>query len=226
MSVTILYYKLNQERISSIIQSEQITQWCEELPEIKQQQIKRLHKPDHQILSLVGLQLLKLGIPDFSSQPFLLSDVQFPKQRKPFYNDKISFNISHSGEMVCCVISSNIKVGIDIELQRRIPPTMLEKFLTESSDRSIASTEDDKLRFFDMWTRKEAIIKAADVGSIYNMSSISLEQQGGHYQNSFWHCYPVDIISADENDIKEKYTCHIACSDKINKINLKQIHEL
>jgi len=123
MSISILYYKVSQERICSAQQSEQIANWVdwvEELPLNKQQQIKKLRQPNDQLLSLAGLQLLKIAMPEFSDQPFSLDQLQFPAQAKPFFAGNIDFNISHSKDIVCCVISSTTKVGIDIELQRAV----------------------------------------------------------------------------------------------------------
>ena len=100
------------------------------------------------------------------------------------------------------------------------------KFLNETPDSwQNSSAENNEQLFFNLWTKNEAIIKAADHGSIYNMKDIKHEPDGGFYQDHFWHCYPVDIICAEEN---KEYTCHIACSENISpqKIKLRQIYEL
>ena len=226
MSVAILYYKVSQERISSAKLSEQIADWIEELPVQKQILVKKIRQQNDKVLSLAGLQLLKLGMANFSTIPFSLSQLEFPKHAKPLFDGDIDFNISHSGDIVCCVISDTAKVGIDIELQRDVKPATLKKFLSESPNQAtIESTDNNKRDFFNLWTKNEAIIKAANHGSIYNMHEIQHEPHGGHYQDKFWYSYPLDIVSADDN---KEYTCHIACSKKIEpqNIKLKQIHEL
>ena len=226
MSVAILYYKVSQERISSAKLSEQITDWIEELPAQKQQQVNKIRQQNDQVLSLAGLQLLKLGMAEFSDIPFSLSQLEFPKHAKPFFESDIDFNISHSGDIVCCVIADSTKVGIDVELQREVKPATLKKFLTETPGSTHASSAENNRRdFFNLWTKNEAIIKAANHGSIYNMHDIKHEPHGGHYQNHFWYSYPVEFVSADDN---KEYTCHIACSENITPqdIKLRQIHEL
>ena len=236
MSVAILYYKVSQERMSSAQLSEQIANWIEELPLIKQQQIKKLRQQNDQVLSLAGLQLLKLAVSEISDVPFSLEQLQFPEHAKPFFEGNIDFNISHSGDIVCCVVSNTTKVGIDIELQREVKPATLKKFLTETPNTAEDNTEEyNKHQFFNLWTKNEAIIKAAGHGSIFNMHDIKHDQHGGHYQKQFWYTYPINIVSAEEN---KEYTCHIACSEKITprkitlqnitprKINLRQIYTL
>ena len=226
MSVSILYYKVSQERISSTKQSEQIANWIEELPAKKQQQVKKLRQQNDQVLSLAGLQLLKMAMPAFSDSPFSLDQLQFPAQAKPFLEGDIDFNISHSGDIVCCVISNTTKVGIDIELHRDVKAATLNKFLSDAPDSwKNHSAENSQHEFFNLWTKNEAIIKAASHGSIFNMKDIKHEYNGGYYQNHFWSTYPIDILCDDDN---KEYTCHIACSENITaqKIKLRQIHEL
>lgn len=231
MSISILYYKVSQERISSAQQSEQIANWVEELPLSKQQQIKKLRLQKDQVLSLAGLQLLKVAMPEFSDQPFSLDQLQFPAQGKPFLEGDIDFNISHSGNIVCCAISNTTKVGIDIELQRDVKVATLNKYLIEMPALSESnSSENNERQFFNLWTKNEAIIKAANHGSIYNMKDIQHEPYGGYYQDHFWYTYSVDIVSAEEN---KEYTCHIACSERLeqdkqalNKIKARQIYKL
>ena len=218
MSVAILYYKVSQERMSSAQLSEQIANWIEELPAIKQQQIKKLRQQSDQVLSLAGLQLLKLAVAEISDTPFSLAQLHFPEHAKPFFEGDIDYNISHSGDIVCCVISDTAKVGIDIELQREVKPATLKKFLTERPALLENNTEEyNKYQFFNLWTKNEAIIKAANHGSIFNMHDIQHEENGGSYQKQFWYTYPVNIVSAEDN---KEYTCHIACSEKVELQNI------
>jgi len=226
MPITILYYKVSPESISSAQQSEKIADWTEELPIIKQKLVKKLRHRNDQVLSLAGLQLLKIAMSEYPDNPFSLAQLQFPKLGKPFFEGDIDFNISHSGDIVCCIVSNTAKVGIDIELQRELSPATLNKFVADSYDSTKGNrTEDRKRHFFDFWTKNEAIIKAANLGSIYNMKDIKHEQNGGHYKNLFWSTYPVEIISVEDN---KEYTCHIACSEYITpqKIKAKQIYNL
>jgi len=226
MSVLILYYKVTPERISSAQLSEQIAKWLEELPSEKQLRINKLHQQKDRVLSLVGLQLLKVAMTDFSDMPFSLSQLQFPEQTKPFFPSHIDFNISHSGEIACCVVSDSHNVGIDIELRRNVKETTLNKYLTETTNALHGNNaEQNKQDFFNIWTKYEAIIKAANHGSIFHMKDIQLEANGGHYQNKFWYTYPVNIVSDEDN---KEYTCHIACSEDIaaQNIKIRQIHNL
>lgn len=229
MSVLVLYYKVAPEKISSAQLSELIHRWRDELPANKQQKVSKLHQQNDQVLSLAGLQLLKKGISELLKHPFSLQQLQFPAQSKPFisgeHKGNVDFNISHSGNVVCCVISDSFKVGIDVELQRQISEATLNKFLDNHSDIFKDNKQKELSEFFNIWTKSEAIIKAANYGSIFNMKDLKLEEGGGFYQNHYWHTCPINI-STDDPD--KEYTCHIACSKKItdNDITIKQITNL
>ena len=230
MSVSILYYKVSPERISSAQQTEQIAHWpgdvLAELPAEKQLRIKQLHQQKDKVLSLAGLQLLKLAMADYPESGFSLSRLKFPIQAKPHFTEDFDFNISHSGDIACCIVSDSHKVGIDIERQRHVNEATVNKYLSVSTSiRKPSSDKDKQQTFFNLWTRYEAIIKAANHGSIFNMKDIQLETDGGLYQNQFWYTYPVDIMT---DEAGTKYTCYIACSDKLaaKDISVKQIHKL
>jgi len=229
MSVSVLYYKVAPEKISSAQLSELIHCWRDELPSNKQQKINKLHQQNDQVLSLAGLQLLKKGISELLQLTFSLQQLQFPAQEKPFISgelgENIDFNISHSGNIVCCVVSDSLKVGIDVELHRQISEATLKKFLDDYSDILNNDKQKELTEFFNIWTKSEAIIKAANYGSIFNMKELKLGEDGGFYQNHFWHTSPINI-STDDPD--KEYTCHIACSEKIadTEITIKQITNL
>lgn len=222
MPIAILYYKVSPESINSAQQSAQIADWIEELPIIKQNRIKKLHRQKDRVLSLAGLQLLKIAISEYLGSPFSLDQLQFPEHGKPYFNSNIDFNISHSGDFVCCIASDNFKVGVDIEKPRYVRPAILNKFLPNALTKN---KEENQRRFFELWTKNEAIIKASNSGSIHNMKEIKLEDEGGYYQDQFWFTYPIKIMSTEYD---KEYTCHIACSKKISadEIMATQIRNL
>lgn len=217
MPIAILYYKVTPESIGSDQLSEQITGWIEELPIIKQKSLKKLRQPKDQLLSIAGLQLLKIAMAEYLNTPLSLKNLQFPEHGKPFFKASFDFNISHSGDIACCVVSDTMDVGIDIELHREVNPAVLTKFYPKDNNQVNINNNHE---FFDLWTKSEAIVKAANQGSIHNIKEIKLAQHGGNYQNKFWATYPIKIISVADN---KEYTCHIACSKKISPDEMVQI---
>lgn len=131
MPIAILYYKVSRESMDSAQQTAQIVDWTKELPIIKQNRVKKLRYRKDQLLSLAGLQLLKIAMADYPEYSFSLDQLQFPEQAKPHFKDEFDFNISHSGDIVCCIVSNKTKVGVDIEVVRKAQPATMSKFLPE-----------------------------------------------------------------------------------------------
>lgn len=199
MSVKLLYYKATQEKISE----NRITDWLQQLPENKAQRIQQLHNFNDRLLSLAGLQLLKTGMHQLDYPGFNLKSLHFPEHAKPYCELPVDFSISHSAELVCCAISCSEHIGVDLEKNRPVSDALIKKILGESHH-VIKNTSQQLL--FDTWTKKEAIIKAANCGGIWNMNEITINQNIGHYQDTNWQLYPVNLDSA--------YTCHLASNNK------------
>ena len=76
----------------------------------------------------------------------------------------IHFNVSHSGDFVACAVD-NSPVGIDIEQIRSIRPALVKKVCTEAERAYVEDQEGDMLvRFFEVWTSKEAWFKYIGTG--------------------------------------------------------------
>lgn len=77
---------------------------------------------------------------------------------KPICEDKC-FNLSHSHGVIVLVIDK-VPVGIDIELTRQVEND-LKKFVTNEGE---ALYVHDETSFYEIWTNKEATVKADGVG--------------------------------------------------------------
>lgn len=77
---------------------------------------------------------------------------------KPLSNDKY-FNISHSNGYIALVIDE-VPVGIDIEKIREVDDSLIEYISNEQEKEFIKDNES----FFQVWTNKEALVKAYGSG--------------------------------------------------------------
>ncbi|MBE6906704.1 MAG: 4'-phosphopantetheinyl transferase superfamily protein [Ruminococcaceae bacterium] len=77
---------------------------------------------------------------------------------KPFFPDHpdLQFSLSHTKGAVACAVSDR-PCGLDIELEnRKVNLAVARRFFTP---REMIDTGNDALRFLEVWTRKEALIK-------------------------------------------------------------------
>ena len=91
---------------------------------------------------------------------------------KPFVNEDICFNLSHSGNFVVAVVADKC-VGIDIEKIKQVKVNMLDYFCSQNDIKYILGEEENNdeyvplsalERFFEVWTFKEAFLKCTGEG--------------------------------------------------------------
>jgi 4'-phosphopantetheinyl transferase len=92
---------------------------------------------------------------------------------KPYWaniKDRLHFNISHSGSWIVLAFSSHFPVGIDIQSRTgrasRDSLALATRFFHPSEQDSLRRAEADQREtlFFDIWSGKEAVIKAFGEG--------------------------------------------------------------
>ncbi|MEP6670111.1 MAG: 4'-phosphopantetheinyl transferase superfamily protein [Chthoniobacter sp.] len=82
----------------------------------------------------------------------------------------LRFNLSHSGDLALIAVARGREVGVDVErMEREIEyEPIVEQYFdpTEAWELRTAPPEERVARFFDLWTRKEACLKAEGVGLV------------------------------------------------------------
>ena len=81
----------------------------------------------------------------------------------------LSFNLSHSKDWVAFAFAENGQLGLDMEPYRNYPQAIdiASRFFSAEEASMLEGLDDDSerdRRFFDLWTRKEALIKATGKG--------------------------------------------------------------
>ena len=106
---------------------------------------------------------------------------EYGDRGKPYLSDfdSLQFNVSHSHESVLYGVSDRIPIGVDVEYLRKMPDAakIARRFFSakeyELIDR-VVETEQQRL-FFQLWTAKEAYLKALGVGLAGSLNSVELE---------------------------------------------------
>lgn len=151
---------------------------CEE----RRQRITKLKNKKSMAESLGASVVLEelLGAADISG-PLVF---EYGKTGKPYLKNTFSDNrpvyisISHKYPMAAAIISDK-PVGIDIERLAPFKDGIMERFFTESDCRYINAAEDEaevQLRFYKVWTFKEAYCKAKDISLAENLNLVSYDE--------------------------------------------------
>ena len=92
---------------------------------------------------------------------------------------RLRFSLSHTRKLVCCVLTRRIACGIDVEgiaprsRTDRIAGRMYSPFEQAQLD-TLSGGERDR-RFFQLWTLKEAFVKAMGIGLSWQVSDYSFD---------------------------------------------------
>lgn len=91
-----------------------------------------------------------------------LPDFSYAENGKPYFKEfsEIYFNLSHTKNMIACVIS-DVGVGVDIEHVREIKDITINRVFTER-EKTFAGL--DKEGYIKLWTAKEACAKVQGKG--------------------------------------------------------------
>ncbi len=218
-SVQLYYIKHQGERDLAQIDEAVVNGCLDELPAKKKTAIQRLLNKRDQISSLLGLYLLKKYAADENLAGFRLSDIEYPDKAKPCWkkhSDVFDFNISHSDNLVLMAASQSLKVGIDAE---KIRPLKSLKFAKVMTPDELDQIQLDPALFFDLWSKKEAVVKAADTAGLSRMRDVQVDENRADLDNQAWHLTNIQLAAWQNNE----YAIHLATSGIVEKVMIKQV---
>lgn len=129
---------------------------------------------------IVSHAALRLIISEFAAIPAPDLIFEYNAYGKPrlAQDDKLFFNLSHSGEWALCCVTRLGEVGIDIECCRNIDDgAFASRFFSDCEHDALSGlpAEQREKGFFSCWTRKEAYIKAKGRGLSLPLDRFSVQ---------------------------------------------------
>ncbi len=183
-----------------------ISQWnelsgCEFLSTERKQRMERYRQHRDKVRCLVAGLLLHYAF-GHNKSPL------HTEYGKPYFEDDLCFNISHSGDYVI-LAKSAYTVGIDVEKVKPYNIDVAKKCFTALELEWLMAQEDDAA-FYKIWAAKESIMKATGLGFTMNPSSFQVLpiQDGPHIINTekwylYWHSlnnHEVCVVSTSAVD--------------------------
>lgn len=185
------------------------------LPEQMVLSIRKYRRWQDQHAALFGKLLLLNGLQQYGIMPEALHDIQITEYGKPYLNNGIKFNISHSGKYVLCAITQHNEIGIDIE--QVDPRIRIKDFRMVFSDNEwvqIINSKNQIDTFYSYWALKESVIKTDGRGlsapvkdTIINSETVTLNKNSFYYK---------EII------LSEKYKSYISSTFPIKECIIKK----
>jgi 4'-phosphopantetheinyl transferase len=105
-----------------------------------------------------------------------------PELEWPASSPRLRFNISHTHGLVACALALEHDIGVDVEhVERRLEiGRVAPSVFSPDERRALATLEGEALRtrFFQLWTLKEAYIKARGMGLALPLREITFQLDG------------------------------------------------
>lgn len=157
----------------------------------------RYLKQSDRHLSLVSRALVRYLIAEVTRQNPQSLSFSTNEHGKPFLVElpDIHFNLSHSHGAAVCALCRNAAVGVDVEDMGRHTDLSIAKRFFSSSEAELvskASGAEKRKLFFDIWTLKEAYIKAVGKGLSIPLNSFSFNANETEIQITFSDTGQVD----------------------------------
>ena len=136
--------------------------------------------PHKRLQHLAGRYLLRELFPEFPLSLIIIADT-----RKPFLeDDAFHFSISHCGNYAAAIVSTQNRVGVDIEIPHPKIEKIQHKFLSEKEKNMLSTTGGNSIKMLTMaWSIKEAMFKWYGSGQVdfiedMNISAINKTDSG------------------------------------------------
>lgn len=214
-NVQVLYIKNDAEKDYSQIKDQQVDNWLSQLAAEKRKSIERLVSRNDRITSLLATQMLRLAAGKQAVASFDLVNIYYPKTGKPIWkcsNAFLDFNISHSNNMIVVAVSKTMSVGVDVE---KIKALKRLNFKMVLSKEEITQVQQYPNLFFNMWSKKEAVVKAADTVGIARMRGVELKEDYALLDGNTWHLKELHLDS--------HYVGYLATSQIVDEIDMTEI---
>lgn len=181
-----------------------------QLPIKKMRQIRRLSGRQTQLQSIIGLSLVKSGMQQLGLRNFHLKKIRF-SSHKPYVYQGSHFSISHSKQCICCVVSKNQRVGIDVEKIRPLTANLIKKHRLKNSN-----GENNNIPPITVWTQKEAILKVMTNNKLNELKKIDINNGKAIFKNESY------LVKSFH--LPPKYTMSVASVQTITKLKIKRVY--
>lgn len=147
--------------------------------EAKKRQVDRYLSEEAKKRTLLGVYTAKQLLAHALRCPAKTLELEYTEAGKPYLpGSRQQVSISHSGDKVLCAAQEG-PVGADIEYLRPFDARLIPRICTPAERAYIGG---DPVRFFSVWTAKEAYLKLTGLGLAGGMKQVQAADENGLYR--------------------------------------------
>lgn len=185
------------------------------IPAVFQNEISRFRNLEDRLHRVFGKLLLVKGLEILGISGYTLDQLNFTNLKRPYFDESIDFNISHSGKCVVCAISTSAKIGVDIEEIKDIPLTDFTDQFSAGEMKNIVNAENSLRSFYGLWTKKEAFLKAIGKGLYVPLNKVQVIDNKIKWKKSDW--FLTELI------LNKDYCAHVCTNTHETGLQLYEI---
>ncbi|MBC6367514.1 4'-phosphopantetheinyl transferase superfamily protein [Algoriphagus sp. AK58] len=203
---------LSYTRILEPFSSQVFEDYLVQLPATMQSKVVQYRRWQDSHTALMGKIILKEMACTYYKIPDILHQISYSPTKKPEVSGSLSFNISHSENLVVCIIGEGQGLGVDVEKVTKVNFTDFQDYMSATEWNQIQLAKDPNHAFLNYWTQIEAAVKADGRGLNIPLKEVNIQNSMVTIGSSSWFTLEVNLI--------EGYTCHIATSDRLTSDEL------
>lgn len=150
--------------------------------------------------------------------------IKYGNSGKPFIDAKVQFNCSHSQEIFVIAVSDHKGIGIDIESIRPLDDIEgLMRQVFSEKEKEFIRTQSQSMQkqvFFQLWTRKEAVLKALGKGIDSSITQFSVFSSAAkmwlNLSEEICGGLPTRWLITDVAGISDRCACALCVDDEEN----------
>ncbi|MCB2376580.1 4'-phosphopantetheinyl transferase superfamily protein [Hymenobacter sp. BT635] len=196
------------------LEDNEIAHYLDFLPFAMHGDILRYKFADDQKHRLLARLMLRYCLLETTGSDELMAAWKKDENHKPFVAGWFPFNISHAGKWVIFAYSDE-DIGVDIEKQTEVDYQSLIAYFHPDEQAYVRKSEDKQLSFFNIWVKKEAILKAIGTGIVEGWQEFSCIDEIVAYKNEKWLFHPLSIDPG--------YVSYLCTSENITSIELQEV---
>ncbi|GGE47188.1 4'-phosphopantetheinyl transferase [Pedobacter psychrotolerans] len=196
-----------------VIKDADISHYMNYLPSFMLKEVLRYKYDNDRKSRLLARLMLQESLTETSSTQSL-KDWRRNANNKPFMVNWHAFNISHSSDVVVFAYTTGEAVGIDIEQKADVSyQDILNNFHPEEKQ-YINSSSDPKNCFYNLWVKKEALLKAIGIGVVNGLNDFTCINNSLSHQQRTWYL--------KELQIHPEYSCYLCLLDLEQDIMIRE----
>ena len=158
-----------------------------QLPPCMGREMARWRNPMDRQARVLGRLLVRLALEALGVANVDLDGWSLDRFGRPYLSDcAADCSVSHSGGLVAAAVSLPGRVGVDVEVMAQLPVEALDAAFGPQEMSDILSAGDQARRALELWTGKEAVLKADGRGMSLDPARIDARGESIRLAGEVW----------------------------------------